>query len=820
MSGKLPALSAALVLLGLLAVPQLATQESVFPGEAPGAPVSAVVEGYRSPSVNPAALAYGNARGITYARPFDSSGLGQEWQLYFNGRYLTYSLQQTPNTLLHSLSLASSPFDNFYFGTTMTTSDWNLGTARYTTGFQYRPLDVLSLGARGVFHNGTAPQSAYSAGIRPFALTGLPDRLLTAGFEVGLEKLKPDSYQLSLDSSPVDWLEFGFGYDLENGAFNASLALSFHNLKSGAAASLSGTSISAGTVFATAAPRPYTQPLKSGKDKQLHRYPLDGPIVDTRAATSMGSFHLISEGKTIWSVRRDLRRLARDPQIDGIAVVNSHPQLSLSMTLELIAALKEFKASGKTVVFYQDYMSSTDFLLAAAVGDQVYLHPGGMIDFKGLALSRPYLEQFLARFGVEIENFRSHPQKSSYNFLTESEMTDAEREAFSALLGSLQDEILRLIREGRGDRLQAPIESLVENGPYLVAEDAVQDGLVDELIRQDRFTEKLSSQGGSVTLRTRMPAEPFRRDWSDPARKKVAVINAVGPIHSGEGAPGSSIGEKTLSDAIRAARTDPTVSGILLRVNSGGGSALASEMIAREIEMTVTGENSLPLVVSMGATAASGGYYITAYADRIVAYPTTLTGSIGVIGVVPHIEDLLRQQKIAWETVKTSEQADMGAVYRDLSEAEREKLHDAIMHTYDRFVTAVSEGRNMEKAAVDEAARGRIWSGRQAAERGLVDEIGGINTALAALREEIGTEQPLELADYTYRGVFPALSLGGTSSALLELAQPDFMPAEFASLHPALSSAYLRILKGGAGYHDYTLAVMPYTFPEITGERE
>jgi protease-4 len=220
----------------------------------------------------------------------------------------------------------------------------------------------------------------------------------------------------------------------------------------------------------------------------------------------------------------------------------------------------------------------------------------------------------------------------------------------------------------------------------------------------------------------------------------------------------------------------------------------------------------------MGATAASGGYYIGVYADRLVAYPTTLTGSIGVVGVFPHIEGLLEQQKIAWDVVKEHEQADMGALYRELSDGERSKLQGAIMHKYERFISAVSEGRGMERDEVDEVARGRVWSGRQAAQRGLVDELGGIDTALAALQEEIGTDQPLELRDYTYRGVFPTLRLGSFSSGLLAALHPSPWPAELTELSPAVRSAYLRLLNGEQGLHDYVLTMMPYRFPEITGE--
>jgi protease-4 len=650
----------------------------------------------------------------------------------------------------------------------------------------------------------------------------MPDRLLTAGFEVGLDRLDPSSYTVSLGSSPVKWLDLNVEYDLTDGSFSAGLALSFSNLKSGAGSSFgSGASLSSGRAFASISPRPYTRPLKGAQEVLLQRYRLDGPIVNARQAAAMGGFHLLSDERTIWQVRKHLERMADDPQVDGIAFINDHPQVSLSTAMELIELLKGFKESGKRIVFYQDYMSITDYLIAAAVGDEIFLHPGGTIDVRGLAISQPYLDRFLARFGVEVENLRSHPYKSSYNFLTEPGMTEAEREAFSMLVASLQRDVTRLVREGRGDRLEISAEKAVDEGPYLVAERALEAGMVDGLIEKDRFTDELSSGGGeTVTIRSRMPMDPYRSDWSDPSAEKVAVINAVGNIHTGEGRPGSSIGSETLTAAIRAARKDASVSGILLRVDSGGGSALASAMIAREIELAVTGDNGrgpVPVVVSMGSTAASGGYYISALADKIVASPVTLTGSIGVIGIVPHIEELLRKQQITWEVVKESEQADLGAIYRELTDAERAKLRGAIMNTYDRFVTTVSKGRKMQEAEVDEVARGRIWSGRQAAERGLVDELGGIETALDVLAGEMDTERPLELHDYTYRGVFALMRIGGFSANLLETLEPTPWPAELEAVPPAVRSAYLQLLRGGS-LHEHVLTVMPYSFPEIHGK--
>jgi protease-4 len=240
----------------------------------------------------------------------------------------------------------------------------------------------------------------------------------------------------------------------------------------------------------------------------------------------------------------------------------------------------------------------------------------------------------------------------------------------------------------------------------------------------------------------------IKYEWSEDKKSKVALIYAVGAIHMGKGQSGRTIGSKTLSKAIRIARKDPTVKGIILRVNSGGGSALASDIIAREVWLTTHGRNKKPFVVSMGGAAASGGYYISAYADKIVAQPTTITGSIGVIGMIPNFEKLFEKIHVNWSTVKKGEQADIYSINRKMTDVEYNKIKSSIEGTYEEFLKVVAEGRSMSRDEVHAIAQGRIWSGEQALANGLVDELGGIEKAKEIMAEMLNCKH-LRTVEYS-----------------------------------------------------------------------
>jgi protease-4 len=358
-------------------------------------------------------------------------------------------------------------------------------------------------------------------------------------------------------------------------------------------------------------------------------------------------------------------------------------------------------------------------------------------------------------------------------------MTDAEREALEALLEDQYGVLLRMIEAGRGDRLAASADRIVADGPYLIADAALEAGLVDDLIYEDEIEARLEEFHSNPRIAEVSARDQIRYEWSRQPAPRVAVIYATGNIINGEGQPARVIGSDTMAKAIREARESDRVDGIILRVASGGGSSLASAVIAREIALTTTGEEAKPVVVSMGGTAASGGYYISAPADRIVAQPVTVTGSIGVVALLPNIEGLSEKYDVNWDTVKTTDTADLGALYRRLTPEEREIIEESIEASYDDFISTVAAHRDMTREEVDEVARGRVWSGEDAAENGLVDELGGIDTAVEAMKELLETDTEPQLIEvYPARDFFDSVRIVDWAEARAR----SRLPAELRSL--------------------------------------
>ena len=730
---------------------------------------------YRTPGVNPAALSYGSGLGMGYAQGFTGEELTGDFDFFVNFKNSAYQLHKSEGALAHRFALSFSPLRNLYLGSSLLTDSLAWQDIDYGLGFLFRPADYISLGGRSDFVADTQWEPAFrlGLGLRPLAFTPLPAQALTITGDIpfSLDGLKLPVF--TAHSEPMEGLEIGFGYDMENEGFLFEASLSFFNFKSGITAEGSASdgpaaqSVSDGRGYVQLSPLPFNRPRDRGEDL-LYHFALDRPVIEAKKAVKLGSFYFLSDEPTVFEVSRKIKDLAEDPLVSGIAFINEHPASNYAHLLELREALLEFKSADKEVIFFSETMSTLDYILAASTADAIYLSPTGMIDLKGISISSPYLASFLEKWGIETENYRSSKYKTGYDFLSESEMREEEREALEAMVEDLYASIKAHIEEGRGSSLSAPVDDIIKSGPYLIGKSALEAGLVDELIYRDQLEETIPFyQDARIT--NSLPLQTIRREWSDPPEGKIAFIHAVGAIHTGEGVPGQSIGSKTLSQSIKAARQKPSIDAILLRVDSGGGSVIASDAIAREIKLCGEGENAKPVVVSMGATAASGGYYISAYADSIISYPTTITGSIGVISLLPHIENLLEEQKIEWDTVKSGDRADFGSIYRAPSEEEKELMRSFIDSTYLTFISTVAEGRGMETEAVDEVAQGRIWTGNQAQERGLIDRTGGISKALELIREKTELPEELELIDYTFAGGRGTFTPNILSSQMIEL---------------------------------------------------
>lgn len=420
-----------------------------------------------------------------------------------------------------------------------------------------------------------------------------------------------------------------------------------------------------------------------------------------------------------------------DSKIKGITITNSSTRLGMAQNKSLRDKLNEFKKSGKFVVSYSDTYSQSDYYLNS-VSDTIYLNPAGDLDFKGLSSEVMFYKDFQEKTGIKMEVIRHGKYKSAVEPFLANEMSPANREQVIALLTSIWSSVATDISASRKISVDS-LNAIAENLGARTAELAKQTKLIDKIGYMDEFESgikkalkvKYNEEYNKVEILDYVKATAVNSLLND-ATDKVAIIYAQGEITGGEGDV-NVIGEIAVREAFKAAIEDKNVKSIVLRVDSPGGSALTSELIWREIELA---KKKKPVVVSMGNYAASGGYYISCNASRIFAEPSTLTGSIGVFGVLPNFSKVSNNLGIHTEQVSTHSNAAGYSLFTPLKDNTREVIQQGVEHVYNTFVNRVAKGRNMTPAAVDSIAQGRVWTGADALKVGLVDEIGGLDQAI------------------------------------------------------------------------------------------
>ncbi|WP_019671131.1 signal peptide peptidase SppA [Eudoraea adriatica] len=421
-----------------------------------------------------------------------------------------------------------------------------------------------------------------------------------------------------------------------------------------------------------------------------------------------------------------------DNDIKGISINNNYISAGISSTQAIRNALADFKESGKFIYAFGDFYMQKDYYLAS-VADSIFLNPVGAMDFKGLAAEVLFFKDLQDKTGVKMEVVRHGKYKSAVEPFLSNEMSEENRTQISELIGSIWNTIVAEIAMDRSIS-EEDINVIADTLGGRKPEYAKASGLLDDVIYYDEYAKRLKQAVGigeddklniiSLEDYTRVSRKKKLLSGKD----KIAIIYAQGEIFYGEGGP-NYIGQGIINKAIIKARDDKSVKAIVLRVNSPGGSALTSDIIWRELEIA---KKEKPLVVSMGDVAASGGYYISAGADKIYAEPTTITGSIGVFGAIPNINELATNIGINAEQVGTNKNSVDYSLFEPMSDEFRAFVKEGIESTYQTFLGKVSEGRNITIARADSLAQGRVWSGAQARELGLVDELGGLEDAIEA----------------------------------------------------------------------------------------
>ena len=439
-----------------------------------------------------------------------------------------------------------------------------------------------------------------------------------------------------------------------------------------------------------------------------------------------------------------IRKAKENENIKGIYLQAGILDASFASLEEIRNALKDFKESGKFIVAYGDqYMQNMYYL--ASVADKVIVNPQGSITWQGLASQTIFFKDLLKKVGVEMEIFKVGTYKSAVEPFIATEMSDANREQVSAFLHSIWGRLLEDISASRS--IPAEVLNKYADGFLMLesAETYIANGMADTLMYKDgvlSYLKELTGREENESLRT-LSLEDMknvkRHTPLDKSGNIIAVYYAFGGIDDTASASTEEgiQSEKVIKD-LRKLREDEAVKAVVLRVNSPGGSAYGSEQIWREVVLL---KEAKPVIVSMGDYAASGGYYISCAADCIVADPTTLTGSIGIFGMFPNMENLLNDKLgLHFETVKTNANADMGNMTRSFNANEKIAMQKYINQGYKLFVQRCAEGRGMSVEAIEKIAEGRVWTGATAKELGLVDELGGLDKALEIAAQKAGVE--------------------------------------------------------------------------------
>jgi protease-4 len=497
----------------------------------------------------------------------------------------------------------------------------------------------------------------------------------------------------------------------------------------------------------------------------------------------------IESAPTVRSVVDMLRKAKTDDRIKSVILKPTGAGALWGKVQEVRDAVTDFRRSGKPIVAYMEYGGEQEFYLATAC-DKVFLMPSATLDLTGVASYELFMRGMLDKIGAYPDGLHIGEYKTALNTFTEKTYTAAHREMAESLNSDLYDQIVRGIADGR-HKSEAEVKTLIDHGPFL-PEDALRAGLIDDLAYEDELDDKVklgSAKPNYVEMSDyrQVAASAFSRG------PKIAVIYATGLIASGKSTydtTGSQVtGSETLVEYLRKARADRGVKAIILRIDSPGGSAIASDVIWREVLLT---KNEKPVVASMSDVAASGGYYIAMPAQVIVAEPSTLTGSIGVVLTKFVIDGTLKKVGLNLEGVSKGKYADLYSPVRPFTPDERALMAANMQATYDTFVEKAAQGRNTTPEKIDAVGQGRVWTGRQARQIGLVDELGGLDRAvtIAKQRAKIAADQDVELEIYPpkksfydfFRSPFGASDQAATLGALLGFTNPRVLQSLAAPL--------------------------------------
>ena len=487
------------------------------------------------------------------------------------------------------------------------------------------------------------------------------------------------------------------------------------------------------------------------KDNSVLKLELNGTIVERAPESSPFDFVSslnpmgASESMGLDDILSSIKKAKDNDNIKGIYLLAESIDAQPATVEAIRDALVDFKESGKFIISYADNYEQLLYYLASTA-DKVLINPKGALDWHGLAGTAMFYKELMDKLGIEVEIFKVGTFKSAVEPYMLTSMSDANREQVAAYIGSIWQKFSDEVAASRNLTKEALNQIAEEGAMFKSGQELIAAGFVDELIYKNDMRAYLNRYMGleedkNVSAYTVEDMRGVKRNTpKDKSGNIIAVYYAVGDIDGGASyLPSSDEGinsEKVIKD-LRKLKDDDDVKAVVFRVNSPGGSAYGSEQIWYALSQL---KEKKPLIVSMGDYAASGGYYISCNADTIVAEPTTLTGSIGIFGIVPNFQNVVKKIGVSMDVEKTNSLADMSNMYRPMTETEKRLMQNYVEKGYDLFTTRCAEGRGMTQAQIDAVGQGRVWTGAMALERGLVDVLGGLDDAIDIAVKKAGIE--------------------------------------------------------------------------------
>jgi protease-4 len=612
----------------------------------------------------------------------------------------------------------------------------------WRVGLLARPCAYFSLGAVAKDLNrptflGEKIEVGYDLGI---AVRPLTDRVtfFLDGSLKDKQKLEQGGFRYGAQVEITDGLILSGDMD-NDGNFGVNLRLNFPNLSFGSYNHFDkNDGFQKGTAYLNFSGDRYRTVIQ--KKNRFLEVRLSGEIAEEKRKFIFGP-----SKDSVLDILMSFKKAKVDKSIQGMILRIESVDVGWSKLQEIRAAILDFKSSGKKVICFMEFAGDREYYLASA-GDKIVMLSGGYLLLDGLASEVTFIKGTLEKLGIKADLEHIGDYKSASDLVTRESMSDAHREVVNSLLDDLYAQFTEGIASGRGWSV-SDVKSKIDSGPY-TAPEALKANLVDNLSYYDDW-EKIAEEmegkrPGKICHKKYSEQKEYKYSWAIPP--KIAVVYGVGAIFTGESGSdilfGKTMGSETIARAIKKAREDRSVKAVVFRVDSPGGDGMASEVIWHEVVLT---KEKKPVIVSMSDVAGSGGYYVACAADTILAMPGTYTGSIGVITGKVDLSGLYEKIGFSKETVKRGKHADFFTLTREFDDEERKIVRRQLREFYDDFVDKVAEGRGKSYEEIDEIARGRVWTGNQARQNGLVDELGGLKKAIQIAKEKAGIPEDKEV---------------------------------------------------------------------------